>query len=561
MTFDSSSTPSACATGAMVYWTTGTLGSDRKLCVVCSKYYRSELTTCPDDGNMLVLEAEDGIRASRLGHVIGNYRLLRVLGEGGVGTVYEAEHIRLGRKVALKLLHPDVVDSEVVTRFFNEARAVNEIRHANIIEVEDFVTTPTGEHYMLMELLKGEDLRTVMSRERTLDPDRVAKIGEQVASALAAVHAVNIIHRDLKPDNVFVIQRDGKEMSKLLDFGVAKFTNDGTGLTRDGMTMGTPQYMAPEQIIAGKEVGIGSDIYALGILMYELLTGVTPFNGSSIAAILRAHVSEAVVPPSIRRDEPLPKVLEAVVMKCLEKEVEDRFQTAAELVEALRASEPVKLSGRVATRAAVQSGHSARMAAQSGRMSSQSGRVATEPPVEIAATNAPRRPRRGLQMLPALAMAAAAALIHFWPHSQPATANASPAPIATSVPERAKPAAEPAAKVVAPAEIQLSLGSKPTGATLFLGAERKPLGTAPVTLALPMSSEPVTLIAQFADGREVTETIVPDGPHRELVFERPPEKAADKPRPTETVKKPTATHPRPTGGTSLDRDATLDPFK
>jgi hypothetical protein len=194
------------------------------------------------------------------------------------------------------------------------------------------------------------------------------------------------------------------------------------------------------------------------------------------------------------------------------------------------------------------------MAAQSNRMTSQSGRVATEPPAELAAT-APRRPRRGLQMLPALAMAAAAALIHFWPHSQPGTANASPAPIAAAVPEPAKPAPEVAAKVVAPLEIQLSLRSKPAGASLFLGAERKPLGTAPVTLALPMSSEPVTLLAKFADGREVTETIVPDGPHRELVFEKPPEKAADK--------KPTTTRPRPrpTDNTSSDRDATLDPFK
>ncbi len=549
----------------MVYWVTGTLGSDRKLCVVCSKYYRSDVATCPDDGTMLVVEADTGIRASRLGHVIGNYRLLRVLGEGGVGTVYEAEHIRLGRKIALKLLHPDVVDNEVVTRFFNEARAVNEIRHTNIIEVEDFVTTETGEHYMLMELLEGEDLRTVISRERTLAPDRVARIGEQIASALAAVHAVNIIHRDLKPDNVFVIQRDGKELSKLLDFGVAKFADDGKGLTRDGMTMGTPQYMAPEQIIAGEEVGTSSDIYALGILMYELLTGVTPFNGASIAAILRAHVSEAVVPPSLRRDEPVPKVLEAVVMKCLEKEVEDRFHTADELAEALRATEPVKLSGRVVTRASTQSGHSSRMAAaarvpsQSARMPSHSGRAASEPPVAIEASR-PRAPRRGLQMLPALAMAAAAAIIQFWPHGEQGTANAATArtaaAIATFTPNAIKPPTpEPAASIT---EITLSLASKPAGAKLFLGPERKPLGTAPATITLPVSREPVTLIAKFADGREVAETIVPDGPHRELVFARPADRVVEKPRPAESIEKPARA--KPTAGTT-DRDATLDPFK
>ena len=530
---------------------------------------------------MLVLEAEDGARASRLGHVIGNYRLLRMLGEGGVGTVYEAEHIRLGRRVALKLLHPEVVDAEVVTRFFNEARAVNEIRHANIIEVEDFVTTPTGEHFMLMELLQGEDLRSVVSRERMLDPQRVARIGEQVASALAAVHAVNIIHRDLKPDNIFVIQRDGQEMSKLLDFGVAKFTNDGSGLTRAGMTMGTPQYMAPEQIIAGMEVGTSSDIYALGILMYELLTGVTPFNGTSIAAILRAHVSEAVVPPSIRRGEPIPDVLEAVVMKCLEKEIEDRFGTADELAEALRADEPVKLSGRVQTRAATQSGQSARMAAvrvpsqsgrmpsqsgrmasESGRMASESGRAASEPEAETVEPASVRRPRRFVQMLPALAMAAAAAVIHFWPQSEPATANAAPAPIAAPRDATPRPIPEPEPAL---ASIRLSLSSNPAGATLFLGAERKPIGTAPVEISLPISSEPVTLIAKFANGREVTEKIVPDGPRREIMFEKPSEKTVakptEKPRPTETVKPSTAATKKPTAGTKSDRDATLDPFK
>jgi len=529
----------------MVYWQPATLASDRKLCVVCSKNYPSDLTTCPEDGNMLMVEADGGARASRLGHVIGNYRLLGVLGEGGVGTVYEAEHVRLGRRVALKLLHPDVVDAEVVTRFFNEARAVNEIRHANIIEVEDFVTTPTGEHYLLMELLKGEDLRAVMNREGRLEPARVSAIGQQIASALGAVHLVHIVHRDLKPDNVFVLQRDGKEMSKLLDFGVAKFTEDGTGLTRDGMTMGTPQYMAPEQIITGQEVGTSSDIYSLGVLMYELLTGVTPFSGSSVAAILRAHVSEAVVPPSIRRGEPIPVVLEAAVMKCLEKEIEDRFATADELAEALRADQPVELSGRFETRAA-----------QSGRQARMSGRAASEPPVDRP--TAARRPRRIVQLVPAFAMAVAAAVIHFWPHSEPAAASAANAPV--TVP-RAEPAnrAPPAPPPSAPAEIQLSLTSKPVGAELFRGPKREPLGKAPQTIALPMSREPVELIARFADGREVTETIVPDAPRRELVFE--------KPRTTEAVTKPTEAATKPTELPPKspvpheDRDSTLDPFQ
>jgi len=519
------------------------LASDTKFCVVCSNSYPSELITCPDDGNMLMLEAGGGTRASRLGHVIGNYRLLAVLGEGGVGTVYAAEHVRLGRRVALKLLHPEVADNEVVTRFFNEARAVNEIRHPNIIDVEDFVTTPDGEHYMLMELLEGEDLREVMSREGKLEPERVSLIGQQIASALGAVHRVNIVHRDLKPDNVFVIQRDGKEVSKLLDFGVAKFMEDGTGLTRDGMTMGTPKYMAPEQIITGKEVGSSSDIYALGVLMYELLTGVAPFNGASIAAILRAHVSEAVVPPSQLRGEPLPAVLEAAVMKCLEKEVEDRFATADELADALRGEQPVELSGRFVTRAV--------------ETERQLRRAASEPPAaSLRLPVAPRR-RRVMQLIPAFAMAVAAAVIHFWPHAAPPTATAATVPVP---PAPARPEA-PAPTPRAPAEFRISLISKPVGAELFRGADREPLGTAPQTIVLPMSHEPVELIAKFADGREVTETIVPDAPRRELVFEKPRATEAPKKTTAPAPVTPVSSEPVPEPSVPEDRDSTLDPFK
>ncbi|MDQ3366721.1 MAG: serine/threonine protein kinase, partial [Myxococcota bacterium] len=354
------------------------------LCVVCSKVFRGAETTCPDDGAPLVLEAIGG---GRLGHVIGNYRLLRVIGEGGVGTVYAAEHVRLGRKMAMKLLHGDIVTKEMVTRFFNEARAVNEIRHPNIIEVEDFVTTPQGEHYMLMELLVGEDLRSVISRESRLRPERVAAIGEQVASALAAVHRVGIVHRDLKPDNIFLYEKDGREVAKLLDFGVAKFTNDTQGVTRAGMTMGTPAYMAPEQIITGreKEVGTGSDIYALGMVLYEALTGGPAFQGTATAQILRAHCFEAVEPPSKRRGEALPAVLEAAVMKCLEKDRDHRFASADDLCFALRADQPVKLSGRIAI-----------------------DRPATYQPIRTG-------PRRSLVMLPAVGMAAAALGLQLWP--------------------------------------------------------------------------------------------------------------------------------------------------
>jgi serine/threonine-protein kinase len=453
----------------------------------------------------------------RVGSVVGNYRLLRVLGEGGVGTVYEAEHVQLGRKMAVKLLHPDVATQETVTRFFNEARAVNEIRHPNIIDVEDFVTTPEGEHYMLMEMLEGEDLRSVIAREGLVDPQRVSAIGEQVASALAAVHRVNIIHRDLKPDNVFLQRKDGREVAKLLDFGVAKFLNDQQGVTRAGMTMGTPAYMAPEQIITGREhdVGPGADIYALGMVMYEALTGAPAFNSSVTAQVLRAHCFEAVEPPSRRRGEALPEVLESAVMKCLEKERANRFKTGDDLAAALRGPAPVELSGGF---------------------------------VKVSYDSVQKRRSRVVMMLPAFAMAAAALVIQLWPRSQEGAAAAT-APTPPPVIVHAPPAPPP--------EVTLQLASEPPGAEVFLGDKR--LGTTPLSTAFPMSTELVTLTAKFPEGGEVTQTLVPDRPLPEVVFvlkkpvsnQTPPKKITTKPSVPKT----------PTPPSSQNREGTIDPFK
>jgi serine/threonine-protein kinase len=510
--------------------------------VVCAKVYRADLTTCPDDGATLVVEAVmDG--AGRVGQVLGKYRLLRVLGEGGVGTVYEAVHVQLGRKMAVKVLHPETATEEVVTRFFNEARAVNEIRHPNIIEVEDFVSTAGGEHYLLMELLEGEDLRAVLAREGVLAPGRVAALGDQLASALAAVHGVGIVHRDLKPDNVFMSRRDGAEVCKLVDFGIAKFLTEGQGVTRAGITLGTPEYMAPEQIVSRGQPGPRTDIYALGMVMYECLAGAPAFKAPTTAGVLRGHVSEPVVPPSVRRGAPIPPVLEAVVMRCLEKNADHRFASGDEVRRALRAEQPVAL------------------------------RVAPEVPPVV-----PRRRGRALQMLPPLAITVAAFVLHVAPRSDadpgaravrsPAPAPAAtpapvapvpppvaPAPVAPSPPPEPPPpppeAVQPAPPPTPP-EVEVELTSEPIGAELFVGPDRKPLGRAPTTTTLAMSSEPLTLVARFADGREVVQTIVPD---RAL----PPVRFVERRAPP--AGRPTDAKPRPNPPPKPEREGTMDPFK
>jgi serine/threonine-protein kinase len=515
----------------------------RKLCVVCAKVFRADLTTCPDDGAPLVIEATTASGQSKLGHVLGNYRLTRVIGEGGVGTVYEGVHVQLGRKMALKVLHPDSATPETIRRFFNEARAVNEIRHPNIIEVEDFVTTDAGDHYLLMELLDGEDLRSLLAREGMLTPERVVAIGEQIASAIAAVHKVGIIHRDLKPDNVYVHRTDGREVFKLLDFGIAKFLTEGQGVTRAGMTLGTPEYMAPEQIVTNGAPGPRTDIYALGMLMYECIAGAPAFTATTTAGVLRGHISEPAVPPSRRRGEPIPPVLEAVIMKCLEKNPEHRFQNGESVRAALRADEPIPMVL----------------------------------PAGAGLTQRHARPRRrALQMIPAFFMAAAAAVLHFAPRptgvaaAGPVTAVApspkpspsptptptpSPSPSPTPPPKAEAPAKAPAAPA-APQTISIDLVSDPPGAELFIGADRTPLGPAPVTTGLAMSTDPLKVIAHFPDGHEVVQSIVPDRelPTVHFVLPRPVVKAPTQP-PVKSAP-PARTVPCTKGG----KDDTLDPF-
>jgi serine/threonine-protein kinase len=499
---------------------------ERKLCVVCAKVYRADISVCPDDGSPLVFEAGATTGASRLGHVLGHYRLQRVIGEGGVGTVYEGEHVQLGRKMALKVLHPDGATGEVIRRFFNEARAVNEIRHPNILEVEDFVTTDDGEHYLLMELLVGEDLRAKLSRDGVLPPEQVTQIGDQLASALSAVHGVGIVHRDLKPDNIYVC--DNGEC-KLLDFGIAKFMTEGQGVTRAGMTLGTPEYMAPEQIVARGAPGPRTDIYALGMVMYECLAGAPAFTATTTAGVLRGHISEQVVPPSQRRGQPVPAVLEAAILKCLEKDPEKRFADSFELREALRADKPVQRA------------------------------VAILAPPK-------RRRRRALHMLPAFAMAIAALVIHLAPLE---TAASSPAPRAAAAPPRPAPAApappppappppppSPPPAPSPPAEVKLALASDPAGAELFLGAERTPIGRAPVTRKIAMSTDPLQIVARFRDGREVTQSVVPDRALPPLRFVE--QRDATKPHAAPT--KPSKA-PAPTEANAPEHDGTIDPFK
>jgi serine/threonine-protein kinase len=274
------------------------------------------------------------------GVVIGNYQIVRKLGEGGMGTVYLGQHTLLGRRAAIKVLLPELsARQDIVNRFFNEARAVTTISDPGIVQVFDFGYHTDGSAFIVMELLEGEPLDRRLARLHKLPVAEALRLCRQLASSLAAAHAQHIIHRDLKPENIYLV-RDGEvasgERSKILDFGIAKLSDDHPGKvkTHTGALMGTPIYMSPEQCRGLAELDHRSDIYALGCVLFHLITGRPPFEGEGMGDILASHIREAAPAPSSIAPEISPSV-DALVLRCLAKAPAERYQTMVELAAAI----------------------------------------------------------------------------------------------------------------------------------------------------------------------------------------------------------------------------------
>ncbi|MBA3500832.1 MAG: serine/threonine protein kinase, partial [Deltaproteobacteria bacterium] len=263
--------------------------------------------------------------------VDGRYRVIELIGEGGMGKVYLAEHVEIGKRVALKVLHPSYSRMpDLVERFRREARAASKIGHPNIVDVTDSGTTGDGSVYFVMEYLEGVELGSIIEREGALDVSRALKIASQICRALAAAHAQGIVHRDLKPENVFLITRDGAaDVVKVLDFGIAKTTEAEAArerrLTSPGMAMGTPEYMAPEQA-AGRAADARCDVYALGAICYEMVTGIPPYSGDNFMEILTKKATQDPPPPISVRPELAPQVSD-LVMAAMARNPDDRPQT------------------------------------------------------------------------------------------------------------------------------------------------------------------------------------------------------------------------------------------
>lgn len=322
-----------------------------KLCPSCKSEFAGGEVFCPNDGARLVtpsqiaLPPSDGSDDPMIGTVLSErYRIIRQIGEGGMGLVYEAEHVAIEKRVALKVLRDDFSSRpEVVERFKQEAKSASRIGNEHIVDISDFGVTPSGASYFVMELLEGEDLANVLQREGSLPVERAVDIILQCAKALGAAHAKGIVHRDMKPENIFLTNRDGRpDFVKIVDFGIAKMSDietpgaPGRKLTKTGMIFGTPEYMSPEQA-AGKSLDHRVDIYALAVILFEMITGRVPFVGDTFMGILTQHMFED--PPKLEEVNPnaeIPEAVAAFIYRGLAKEREERFQSCDEMASALR---------------------------------------------------------------------------------------------------------------------------------------------------------------------------------------------------------------------------------
>lgn len=312
-----------------------------KKCPKCGGAFLETAMYCPKDGVFLETENPNSPQ-SLIGKVLDSkYQIQQLIGEGGMGNVYEAKHLHIGLPVAIKILHQKLTkDSTAVERFRREARSARTIDHPNAVRVLDFGITLDNILYLVMELIDGISLQKILEKETTLSASRAINLMKQVCLAVDAAHKKSIIHRDLKPDNILIINAGTDlESVKVIDFSIAKITQSTVdpNITVDGLAVGTPQYISPEQAQGDKDLNHRADIYSLGCILYQMLTGKVPFQGKTTAMTLMQHIQ--MPPKPLREINPeIPVALEQVVLKALAKNPSARHQSAALLANDLQLS-------------------------------------------------------------------------------------------------------------------------------------------------------------------------------------------------------------------------------
>jgi serine/threonine-protein kinase len=395
------------------------------------------------------------------------YKILRMVGRGGMGEVYEATHARLPGRYAVKVLHQhSTADPKAISRFRREAEVTSALRHPSIVAIVDFDTTPEGAPYLVMEYIEGGELARVIANEAPLPLERVLRIVDQIASALTAVHRRGIVHRDLKPQNIFLIpgENDGDERVKLVDFGISKVRVASVALTGERVLLGTPQYMAPEQAAGIAEVDERADQFALAAITYEMLTGRLAFSGDRVEVVVY-RISHEDPPPL---GPPWGGALDQVVRRALAKDPAQRYGSLTEFATSLRAAAEVDRAGIPVPPPALTTGERARARDEqppSIRIEPTPAPTATPAPTPMSAP-APARTRRALLGGAAVLGLGAAAAAILWSHAQggagagarPAASGAEPPalqdrsaarPPAPEAPAAAKPEA-PAAPALEP---------------------------------------------------------------------------------------------------------------
>jgi serine/threonine protein kinase len=304
-----------------------------KVCLECNRQFTGIVAACPHDGTLLVSVVQDPLLGTTLA---GNYEIQEVIGTGGMGVVYKARHALMDRIVAIKMLQAQLIsDSMSVKRFQQESQSASRINHPHVITVYDFGISPSGQPFIVMDYLQGISLADIIKQDGQIGVERSIKILSQACDALDHAHKMGVIHRDVKPTNFVLINYDDeKDFVKVVDFGVAKLMNetpDGQRLTQAGEVCGSPVYMSPEQCTGG-ELDQRSDIYSMGIVIYETLTGKLPILGKTMVDTMSKHISE--MPPTFTQARPdlyIPERLEQVVFKALAKDPNDRHQSMDEL--------------------------------------------------------------------------------------------------------------------------------------------------------------------------------------------------------------------------------------
>lgn len=316
-------------------------GQLTKRCVTCDRKFSDTHANCPSDGTVLIPIAQDPWVGKKL---TDHYEVLSVVGHGGMGVVYKAKHDLMERFVAIKMLLVQyITDSQSVRRFQHEAKAASKLSHPNIITLYDYGVSPTGQPYLVMDYLEGISLAEIIKSDGQIGCERGVKIFLQVCDALEHAHNQKLVHRDLKPGNVMLINNDDlKDHVKVVDFGVSKImgSDEAQRLTQTGEICGSPVYMSPEQC-EGKKLDPRSDIYSMGVLMYEALTGELPLMGKTMVETMSKHLGQRAPRfATVRPDLYIPEYLENVVFHCLEKNPADRPQSMASLKEELLYSIP-----------------------------------------------------------------------------------------------------------------------------------------------------------------------------------------------------------------------------